>query len=459
MSLWESVVGDAAAALQSGGGSGGGSPRSPASSGDRPGSRDSGSARRSRRRQPAAAVEGNLDRWSESRQCFVRRWFALRLGADGQPPSLEYTFRDDGGDGEAGGATPRSILKVSSRPTSPENGSIAVGEIRGVRLGFDSPSAMGSTEPEREFQLTCVRPGSKDRTLVPLRAATKADCQMWISALGVARGSAWRKHQAEAALPPGWKAATDRRGRTYYYEKTSGTRSWKHPTTGRPGPQVDTPANEQLLHLSVELEGFFGVMFEEEVDPSTHRVYVRVTSIAEDSLASQALPGLQPGWLLHSAQGRAAGYLGTAGVAALLKERPLHVIFADGHTLVDSSAEEEVEVRSLMESRSRPELSSAAVRVLRKEGVGSGERIHINKREWTAKLVEMFEAVDAEAARVNARVDALLALRQTSQETWGAMATWDAASVLQWTEMAALPKDEQEVLLPGIRQAFEAGDW
>jgi hypothetical protein len=41
----------------------------------------------------------------------------------------------------------------------------------------------------------------------------------------------------------------------------------------------------------------------------------------------------------------------------------------------------------------------------------------------------------------------------------GEMATWDGTSVLKWTEMAALPKDEHGALLPGIRQAFEAGDW
>ena len=86
-----------------------------------------------------------------------------------------------------------------------------------------------------------------------LRAATKEECQSWVASLGIARGPSWRKHQAEAALPPGWKAATDKRGRTYYYEKASRTRSWKHPTTGRPGPQLDVPANEHLLDLRVEV--------------------------------------------------------------------------------------------------------------------------------------------------------------------------------------------------------------
>lgn len=38
------------------------------------------------------------------------------------------------------------------------------------------------------------------------------------------------------------------------------------------------------------------------------------------------------------------------------------------------------------------------------------------------------------------------------------MTSWDAASVIKWVEMAALPKDEHGALLPSIRKAFEALD-
>ena len=345
-----------------------------------------GGRSREARQREAPAVEGYLERWSDSRQRFVRVWAALRMDLDGRPPSLVYAVGDDG----AAATTPRSILKVSGRHTSPERGSIPVDEIRDVRMGFATPPAMDTSNPNCEFQLTLSAPeGAK---MILLRSATKAECQSWVAALGIARGSSWRKHQAESALPPGWKAATDRRGRTYYYEKASGTRSWKHPTTGRPGPQLDIPANEYLLDLRVEVAGFFGVMFEEEVDPFTQREYVRVASVSQGSLAFKALPGLQSGWLLHSAQGRAVGYLGTAAASQLLKERPLTVVFADGPGLVDIAAEEEVEVRSILEQWGRPELSSAAVRVMRRKGIGSGPRIHLNKREWTTYLLGLSDS-------------------------------------------------------------------
>ncbi len=347
-----------------------------------------GGRSREARQREAPAVEGYLEKWSDSRQRFVRVWAALRMDLDGRSPSLVYAVGDNGG----AATTPRSILKVSGRHTSPERGSIPVDEIGDVRMGFATApvNVMDTSNPNCEFQLTLSAPeGAK---MILLRSATKAECQSWVAALGIARGSSWRKHQAESALPPGWKAATDRRGRTYYYEKASGTRSWKHPTTGRPGPQLDIPANEYLLDLRVEVAGFFGVMFEEEVDPFTQREYVRVASVSQGSLAFKALPGLQSGWLLHSAQGRAVGYLGTAAASQLLKERPLTVVFADGPGLVDIAAEEEVEVRSILEQWGRPELSSAAVRVMRRKGIGSGPRIHLNKREWTTYLLGLSDS-------------------------------------------------------------------
>ena len=119
-------------------------------------------------------------------------------------------------------------------------------------MGFEAPPVREQSRPNCEFQFTYGFP-AMEGNLVLLRAATKEECQSWVAALGIARGPSWRKHQAEAALPPGWRAATDSRGRTYYYEKASGTRSWKHPTTGRPGPLLDVPANEHLLDLRVEV--------------------------------------------------------------------------------------------------------------------------------------------------------------------------------------------------------------
>ena len=44
--------------------------------------------------------------------------------------------------------------------------------------------------------------------------------------------------------------------------------------------------------------------------------------------------------------------------------------------------------------------------------------------------------------------------------TWsqGEMTSWDAASVIKWAEMAALPKGEDGALLPLIRKFFETMD-
>ena len=38
------------------------------------------------------------------------------------------------------------------------------------------------------------------------------------------------------------------------------------------------------------------------------------------------------------------------------------------------------------------------------------------------------------------------------------MTSWDAASVIKWAEMAALPKGENGALLPLIRKCFETMD-
>lgn len=238
----------------------------------RSGSSGGGSSLPTAKDRPASMVEGHLDRWSESRQSFVQRWFALQLGTNGQPPSLTYRREEEGmADGGGGGGTPQSILKgggATARSGSPERGAIAVSEIRAVKMGFEPSVAMGSTDPAREFQLAVGAAAGSGRTLVLLRAASEAECKDWSSALSIVTSATWRKHHTEAALPTGWKAATDKRGRTFYYEKASGTRTWNHPTTGLPGPHLETPAaNEQMVELRITDPGFFGVMFDEEVDP------------------------------------------------------------------------------------------------------------------------------------------------------------------------------------------------
>eukprot|EP01043_Picozoa_sp_COSAG02_P093019 COSAG02_NODE_29573_length_566_cov_7.372591_1_plen_106_part_01 len=96
-------------------------------------------------------MEGYLHRWSESRHKFVQAWFSLHMGPDGPPPHLAYAVREDAG----AATTPRSILKVSGRPSSPDSGSIPVDEIRTVRMGFEAPPATDSSRPNCDFQLTC----------------------------------------------------------------------------------------------------------------------------------------------------------------------------------------------------------------------------------------------------------------------------------------------------------------
>eukprot|EP01051_Picozoa_sp_SAG22_P034359 SAG22_NODE_15549_length_346_cov_0.728745_1_plen_71_part_01 len=71
-------------------------------------------------------MEGYLQRWSESRHTFVQAWFALHMGSGSPRPNLTYANRGNGGTA----TTPRSILKVSGRPTSPDRGAIPVDEIR-----------------------------------------------------------------------------------------------------------------------------------------------------------------------------------------------------------------------------------------------------------------------------------------------------------------------------------------
>ena len=157
-----------------------------------------GGRSREARQREAPAVEGYLEKWSDSRQRFVRVWAALRMDLDGRSPSLVYAVGDNGG----AATTPRSILKVSGRHTSPERGSIPVDEIGDVRMGFATApvNVMDTSNPNCEFQLTLSAPeGAK---MILLRSATKAECQSWVAALGIARGSSWRKHQAESALPP-----------------------------------------------------------------------------------------------------------------------------------------------------------------------------------------------------------------------------------------------------------------
>ena len=333
----------------------------------------SGSRRRGRGREERHLVEGHLERYSETRAQWAVRWFVLQMNGDGSP-SLHYRA--------AAGAPPQSILR-GRRATSPERGTIALEEIRAVQR---ASLGLRGAAPDREFQLAL------GGGLMLLRAPDVASCKMWLSALEIARSSSWRRHQSEAALPAGWKSSVDRQGRTFYYNKRLGERSWYHPATGLPGP-VDAPAEPEperaaplpgLLRLRVEAEGFFGVMLEEEIDGQSRCAYVRVKSVAPESLAGRQLAprGLAAGWLVHSAQGRAVGYLGTAAVVELLKQRPLSIVFAHQKREVDVAAEEEVQVRSFLETLGQPEHSSAVVAALRRDG-------HHSKRQYVAALQDM----------------------------------------------------------------------
>lgn len=82
-----------------------------------------------------------------------------------------------------------------------------------------------------------------------------------------------------------------------------------------------------------------------------------------------------------------------------------------------------MEVRSLLESWGRPELTSAALRVMRREGVGTSDRLRLNKRDWTATLLRTAEV---QAGSSDGSGAASVALQEFFARCEADVSTWQA---------------------------------
>eukprot|EP01046_Picozoa_sp_COSAG06_P002185 COSAG06_NODE_76_length_25790_cov_35.826749_4_plen_736_part_00 len=310
-----------------------------------------------------ATLEGYLEKYTEAAGKFQRRWFVL--DADSDAPALRYS----GSSGKG------------------ERSSVPLERIRDIRPGFDLPTL--TKAPNLEFQFTL----SGSRRVLRLRAPTVTEAAAWIMALerectpAQRRVAAARRAASGAAppgspraqddgLPSGWRSAADAHGRTFYFNKVTGERSWNHPMApppemeggpfsgaaspmqpmqqssagqGRPvyGREHDPPPkakgvrSHNLIELHVHELGFFGVSLDETADPTTAKTYIRVSAVDPGSEAHRQLPQLVPGTYLHTVQGRAVGGLHPNAIVNHLKERPLTISFSFTSEEVDEAAEEQ----------------------------------------------------------------------------------------------------------------------
>lgn len=319
-------------------------------------------------------VEGYLEKYTEAAGKFQRRWFVLDLDQGG--PALRYS----GSSGQG------------------ERSAVPLERIRDVRPGFDLPTLTKS--PNLEFQFTL----SGSRRVMRLRAPTISEAARWITALerectpatrrvAAARrgaiggvgpaGTSTPRGGADDGLPNGWRSAQDAHGRTFYFNKVTGERTWNHPMApppdgmsmggmsgggemgamgspiatmhqsamgqGRPvyGREHDPPpksagvVTHNLIELHVHELGFFGVSLDETADPATGKAYVRVSSVDQGSEAHRQLPQLVCGAYLHTVQGRAVGGLHPNAIVNHLKERPLTISFSFTAAEVDEAADEQ----------------------------------------------------------------------------------------------------------------------
>lgn len=209
----------------------------------------------------------------------------------------------------------QGVLKYSSKGGS--EGSIALDRIYGVRQGLDRPTL--TQNPALEFQFTLT---DTERT-IRLRAETPADCKDWIKTIQQHCGRSARK-SGTSGRDTQWKIAQDPNGRTYYYNKTTGERTWHPPgatadamnragggvtllsrsasagsTTpiGRPiyTDEHDPPTpGPKILDLHIRHPGFFGVYLDEVAD-GRGRTHVCVRAIEPGSEAHIQCPQLIPG--------------------------------------------------------------------------------------------------------------------------------------------------------------------
>ena len=321
-------------------------------------SRPSASKQSSDPVQPSGVLEGYLEKYTEAAGKFQRRWFVLDTDSD--EPALRYS----GSSGKG------------------ERSAVPLERIRDIRPGFDLPVLVKS--PNLEFQFTL----SGSRRVMRLRAPTVSEAARWVTALERECTPAQRRLAAarrsvsgegppgsprvDDGLPTGWRSASDATGRTFYFNKATGERSWNHPmapppetgggvsTTfgptqqssmgqGRPvyGREHDPPPKAKgvrthnVLELHVHELGFFGVSLDQTADPTTAKTYIRVSAVDPGSEAHRQLPQLVPGTYLHTIQGRAVGGLHPNAIVNHLRERPLVVSFSFSGAEVDEAAEEQ----------------------------------------------------------------------------------------------------------------------
>jgi hypothetical protein len=242
---------------------------------------------------------------------------------------------------------------------------------------------------------------------VRLRAASAADAATWVRALqkygggaaDAARAGPGAAHPRQEARA-GWSSAEDGQGRTYYYNKATGARSWQPPeevTKTAPaawlppgaysrdpvpvyspshdpvpvfhGPSLardphnpPAAAGPRVLELYIRQPGFFGVSLDEVHAAADGRADICVQGVEPGSEAHKQCPQLEPGMYVRTVNSQAVGGLRAGAATAMLRSRPLAMTFAYAvdHATAQADADAEAEVARQVELTAKQEAGRQA---------------------------------------------------------------------------------------------------